>query len=159
MKIVVFRIEANHYGLDIMRIEEVLSYSSPQSIPKMPDFIEGVIDFRKQVVPLFDMRKRFEVDQVLYTPDTRVILLRLQKQLIGLVVDEASEVIMYEADEFRVKPDQIVTIKNEFISGFVKRQNRTIVLLDIDRIITSQESILLEKFQKMVKKSGKRKGK
>lgn len=152
MKIVVIKLGSNLYGLDIMRIDEVINYIKPLDVPKMPIFIEGVIDFRKSIVPLVDFRKRFEIKKVVNTPDTRIIILKNEDNKIGIIVDEATEVVKYETDDLLPNPKKIIHIKNKFVQGFLRKDERSIILLNIDRILSTDESLLLQKFKKNLKK-------
>jgi purine-binding chemotaxis protein CheW len=147
MKAVGFRINTSHYGLDIMKIAEVINYIPAQRLPGTPSFLEGIITIRERtVIPAIDFRKRLEEPCSEITPDTRIIIIKQESQFIGLIVDEASEVFTYSVDDVVEKSDYVVNLKTQYIGGFLYRNNRTIILLNIDLILSTEESLLLDEF-------------
>jgi len=157
MKAVVFYIKNTVYGIDIMRTVEVVNYIKPNTIHKAPKFVEGVIEFRDNIIPVIDFRKRLESKKIKQTLDTRIIIYRKNEEMIGLVVDTASEVFAYTEGQLIDSPEMVVHVQTKYIQGFIKDAERAIILLDIDKILDTQESILLEKFRKSLKKKGTKK--
>ncbi|MFC1848959.1 chemotaxis protein CheW [candidate division CSSED10-310 bacterium] len=153
MKIIAFKVKDDYFGIDIMRVVEVVNYRSLQKVPQPPPFVDGVLKFRDNIIPILDFRRRLESANIVHNPDTRIIIFKKNTHLIGIVVDEASEVVSYVPDEVLTSPDFIIHIKNEFIEGFLEKGNKSIILLDFDKILTTEESLLLDNFRQCVQES------
>jgi len=148
MKIVVFKISDTWFGIDIMKVVEVLNYVTPQKIPNTPAFLEGVINFRNTIIPLLDFRKRLETQRLEFTPNTRIIIYKYYDDLLGLIVDEASEVVSFEEQDMMNRPEFIVNGANEYIESFLKQEDRMILILRYDEVLTTNERIQIADFQK-----------
>lgn len=143
VQLVTFRIGGEEFGLDVFQVHEILRYEEPTPMPKAPAFVDGVLDVRGTLVPVVDMRKRFELHDLHYDDDTRIILVDYQGERLGLVVDEVSEVLRTPETSVQPPPQFVKGLAAEFIRGIVRLENRMIVLLDLDRILSSQERMQL----------------
>jgi len=143
VQLVTFRIGSEEFGLDVFQVHEILRYQEPTAMPKAPAFVEGVLDVRGALVPVVDLRKRFEVHDLRYDDDTRIVLVDFQGERLGLVVDEVSEVMRVAETAVSPPPQYVKGLAAEFIRGIVRMEGRLVVLLDLDRILSSQERMQL----------------
>jgi len=143
VQLVTFRVGGEEFGLDVFQVHEILRYSEPTPMPKAPAFVEGVLDVRGALVPVVDLRKRFELHEVTYGDETRIILVDFQGERLGLVVDEVSEVLRVPETSVSAPPQYVRGLAAEFIRGIVRLENRLVVLLDLERILSSQERMQL----------------
>ncbi len=142
-----FRIGVEMYALDIMRIKEIIRPQKLTPVPRAPEFIEGVINLRGAVIPVVDLRKRFNQQPSTQARKTRIIICSLSGKIIGLLVDEVSEVRTYARPEIQPAPQFLKGQGSEFFLGVAKRDDDLIMLLDLERILSSGERIDLEKLQ------------
>jgi purine-binding chemotaxis protein CheW len=143
VQLVTFRIGGEEFGLDVFQVHEILRYDEPTPMPKAPAFVEGVLDVRGTLVPVVDLRKRFEVHDLRYDEDTRIILVDFQDERLGLIVDEVTEVLRAPETAVAPPPAYVKGLAAEFIRGIVRLEGRLVVLLDLDRILSSQERMQL----------------
>ena len=143
VQLVTFRVGGEEFGLDVFQVHEILRYTEPTPMPKAPAFVEGVLDVRGTLVPVVDLRKRFELHEILYGDDTRIILVDFQGERLGLIVDEVSEVLRVPETSVTPPPQFVRGLAAEFIRGIVRLESRLVVLLDLERILSSQERMQL----------------
>jgi purine-binding chemotaxis protein CheW len=93
VQLVTFRVGGEEFGLDVFSVHEILNYQQPTPMPRAPDFVEGVLDVRGTLVPIVDLRRRFETPDVVYDADTRIVLVDFNDERLGLVVDSVTEVL------------------------------------------------------------------
>lgn len=140
-----FRVGTEYYALDILGIREVIRPQKLTSIPKAPAFIEGVINLRGAVIPIVDLRKRFDCPDTTFAQKTRIIVCALAGRVIGLVVDEVAEVRRYGRQEIQPAPQFLSGRGAEFFFGVCRRGDDLVMLVDLERILTSDERIDLVK--------------
>jgi purine-binding chemotaxis protein CheW len=143
VQLVTFRIGGEEFGLDVFQVHEILRYSEPTPMPKAPAFVEGVLDVRGLLVPVVDLRKRFELHDLRYDEETRIMLVDFQSERLGLIVDEVSEVMRVAETAVTAPPQYVKGLAAEFIRGIVRLETRLVVLLDLERILSSQERMQL----------------
>lgn len=148
MQIVTFRVGAEEYGLDIMSITEVVRPLKITPLPRMPKFVEGVINLRGGIIPVVDLRKRFALPHITDSRRTmRMMITRgavpgvlgTGKELLGLVVDGVNEVLYVPRKEIAPAPEAATGEQTDFITGMGKVGDRLIILLDITGILSQQE--------------------
>lgn len=144
-----FRIGAEMYALDIMRIREIIRPQRLTPVPKAPPFIEGVINLRGAVVPVVDLRKRFEQAAAGTERRTRILICALAGKIIGLMVDEVAEVRRYTRQEIQPAPQFLRGRGSEFFIGVCRRDDQLVMLIDLEKILSSGERIDLESIQKL----------
>ncbi len=142
-----FRIGAELYGLDIMRIREIIRPQKLTPVPRAPAFVEGVINLRGAVIPVVDLRKRFEQGITEDNRKARIIICSLAGKIFGLMVDEAYEVRRYTRAEVQPAPRFMSGKGAEFFLGVCRREDDLVMVLDLERILSSDERIVLEKIQ------------
>jgi len=140
-----FRIGSEMYALDIMRIKEIIRPQKLTPVPKAPPFVEGVINLRGIVIPVVDLRKRFDSSQSSFDRKTRVIISSLSGRLVGLVVDEVAEVKRYTRKDIQPAPHFLKGKDAEFFLGVCRRDEDLIMVLDLEKILSSAERIDLNK--------------
>ncbi|MGH7656839.1 MAG: chemotaxis protein CheW [Gemmatimonadales bacterium] len=145
IQIVVFRVGTQEFALDIFQIERILRYEKPSRVPQAPDYLEGVISWGDRVVPVVDLRKRLEVHAEL-SEDVRIMVLILDEDRIGILVDQVVEVLRVDSTSIAAPPPLVRGLAAEFISGIVNRPDRTIVMLNAGRLLNSQERAALTWF-------------
>jgi purine-binding chemotaxis protein CheW len=144
-----FRIGAEMYALDIMRIKEIIRPQRLTPVPKAPSFIEGVINLRGAVVPVVDLRKRFEQPAAAPERQTRILICALAGKIVGLLVDEVAEVRRYTRQEIQPAPQFLRGQGSGFFLGVCRRDDQLVMLIDLEKILSSGERIDLEAIQKL----------
>jgi purine-binding chemotaxis protein CheW len=132
-----FKLEHEEYGIDILLVQEIRGYEPPTRIAHAPDFIKGVINLRGIIVPVVDMRIKFNCSAVVYDPSTVVIILNIAKRTIGIVVDSVSDVMELPSGAIKAAPEFDTVINHEAITGLVSLESRMLILLDMAHLVTS----------------------
>jgi len=128
LQLVSFKLGKEEFGLDIQSIQEINRMVDITRVPNSPDFISGVINLRGQVIPIVDLRKRFKFPQKEYDKDTRIIIVEVNRMVVGFVVDAVSEVIRISKNITEPPPPIIAGIGSEYIVSVAKLENRLIIL-------------------------------
>lgn len=140
IQLAIFRVGGEEYAIDIMRIMEIIRPQKVTRIPNAPKIVEGVINLRGKVVPILDLRKKFGADPgKADAKKVRAIILRLSGRMTGALVDEVSEVIYMKASQIESTPDTVMGMDTHYLKGVGKVGDRLIVVLDIDRLLTTEE--------------------
>lgn len=138
-----FRLGGEEYGVDILRVREIRGWSPVTRMPQSPPFVLGVLNLRGSIVPVVDMRLRFALDSAEYAPTTVTIVLSVQsakgQKDVGIVVDAVSDVLQVQTASIKPAPDFGTAVSLEYISGLVSLESKMVMLLDVDRLITSEE--------------------
>ena len=131
-----FMLAGEEYGVEILRVQEIKGWESATPIPNTPDHVLGVLNLRGAVVPIIDLRKRFGLEAGDPTEHTRIIVSNCGSQTYGIVVDAVNEVIRLEASKVEPPPKGVVGIDSTYIQGLVKMEERIMILLDSEGIIS-----------------------
>jgi purine-binding chemotaxis protein CheW len=134
----------DHFAADIHTVERVLRYTPPTSVPDMPDYIEGVMDYQGRVVPVVNLRRRFELPPVPAKTETRTLVLNVSGEWIGVVVDSVTEVASFDPSAVAAPPKLFRGLAGEYVKGIVRRGDRLVIYLDVDKLLTSTERIHLQ---------------
>lgn len=138
-----FKLDEEIYALDINQVREVLDFKDVTKVPRMPDFMRGVINLRGGVVPVVDLRLKFGMSMTDKTVDTCIIIIEIslggEMTMIGAIADSVQEVMTLEPDQIEPAPKLGTRLNTEFIKGMGKRNDEFIILLDIDKIFSSEE--------------------
>ena len=140
-----FRVGAELYALDIMRIKEIVRPQKLTPVPKAPSFIEGVINLRGSVIPVADMRKRFDQPIDADTRKNRIVICALSGRNIGLLVDEVKEVKRFTRKEISPSPQFIQGAQADYFLGVARCDDDLILLVDLEKVLSSEEKIELHK--------------
>ena len=132
-----FRLDQEEYGIDILKVQEIRGYEPPTRIAHAPEFIKGVVNLRGTIVPIVDMRLKFNCSKAEYNSFTVVIILNLHRRVVGIVVDSVSDVMELAADNVRSAPDIESAIDSSCIVGLGSVAERMLILLDIEKLMSS----------------------
>lgn len=144
VQFVTFRLGAEEFGFDVFGVHEILRYQPVTPVPKAPDFVEGVIDVRGTLVPVVDLRRRFELPNPAIDGDTRIVLVEFGGERLGLIVDAVTEVLRVPSTSLTEPPPFFRGLAAEFIRGIVRAAERLIVVIDVAQVLSSDERIALE---------------
>ena len=158
LQLVSFHLGKEEFAVDILKIQEIIRMVDITSIPDSPDFVDGVINLRGKVIPIVDLRKRFELATEERSGNTRIIVMDIMRRIIGFIVDSVSEVIRIPLECVEPPPPMIGGIDSEYIRGVGKIGDRLLILLDINRVLKIPEVEALADDEEMGKE-GERKGK
>ncbi|MDD5067828.1 MAG: chemotaxis protein CheW [bacterium] len=139
IQLVSFTVGEEEYGVHIEDVQEIVRMPEITHLPQTPDFIKGVINLRGNIIPVIDMRERFNMKAREYTSITRVIVIKIEKKLVGMIVDAVSQVLVLNEDDIDEAPDIIHGISKEFIEGIGKVNDDLIIILDIQKVLTAEE--------------------
>jgi purine-binding chemotaxis protein CheW len=134
-----FRLDKEEYGIDILKVQEIRGYEPPTRIANAPPFIKGVVNLRGTIVPIVDMRLKFNCAQAQYDSFTVVIILNLRQRIVGIVVDSVSDVLQLAAEDFRVAPEVESMIGSDAVLGLGSLGERMLILLDIEKLMSGDD--------------------
>ena len=140
-----FKVGSELYALDIMKIKEIIRPQRLTAIPKAPSFIEGVINLRGAVIPVADMRKRFDLPVTEENRKNRIVICSLAGKIIGLLVDEVTEVKRFSRKEVSPAPQFIKGPQADYFLGVARRDDDLIMLIDLEKVLSTTEIIELQK--------------
>lgn len=138
-KYLTFTLDREDFGLEILTVREIIGMMPITRVPRMPDFVRGVINLRGKVIPVVDLRMKFGMPSVEETMETCIIVVDLGNLLTGIVVDRVSEVRDIRAQDIEDTPQFGVSVNTEFITGFGRIGDRVAILLDIRKALTEQD--------------------
>lgn len=139
-----FQLGSESYAVDIMKVREIRGYEPVTRIANSPAFIKGVLNLRGDIVPVIDLRLKFNVGEATYNEFTIVIMLTIQHRIVGVVVDAVSDVIRPGPNELKPPPEFGVAFDHQYLLGLVQQEDQMFILLNIDALITSRELGLFE---------------
>ncbi|MCP4324143.1 MAG: chemotaxis protein CheW [Psychromonas sp.] len=139
-----FTLGDEEYGIDILTVQEIRGYDAVTSIANMPDFIKGVINLRGIIVPIVDMRIKFSLGDVTYDEMTVVIILNVAERVVGMVVDGVSDVISLNESHIKDAPEFGAVLDTQYLKGLGVVDERMLILIDIESLMTSKEMALVE---------------
>ena len=143
-QLVVFDLSTESYGVDIGAVREIIRLQEITKVPRTPEFVEGVINLRGGVIPVIDLRKRFELPVADETSDNRIVVVDIGGQNIGVVVDAVTEVLRVSADSIEPPSSVITTSESEYLLGIAKLDDRLIILLDLNQVLSEADQETLE---------------
>ncbi|SHI45039.1 chemotaxis protein CheW [Lutispora thermophila] len=144
LQFVVFKLGNEEYGVNIMQVKEIVPYKEPVKVPNVPNFIEGIINLRSQIIPIVNLRKRFNITEESLSDETRIIVMNIDSKQVGFIVDDASEVRTINEEDIENPPEIIAGIDRKYITGIGKIGERILILLDLDKLFSDKEKESLE---------------
>jgi purine-binding chemotaxis protein CheW len=144
LQVVSFKLGAEEYGVDIDQVQEINRMVSVTHVPRAPQFMEGVINLRGQLIPIIDLRTRFGMPRAEHTKNTRIVVTEIAGKRVGMVVDSVSEVLRVPTGQIEDAPEMLSGVDTEYIRGVGKVEDRLIILLDLARVISVAERRELE---------------
>jgi purine-binding chemotaxis protein CheW len=139
-----FALGQEEYGVEILKVQEIIGMMSVTKVPRTPDYVRGVVNLRGRVIPVIDLRGKFNMARVDDTEKTCIIVVQVQQNgstvTMGVIVDEVSEVLNFTADQIEPSPSFGTGMEDaEFIPGMGKLGKKVVILLDVDRVLTGEE--------------------
>jgi purine-binding chemotaxis protein CheW len=142
-KYLTFKLAQEEYGLEILKVQEIIQMQAVTKVPRTPDYIRGVINLRGKVIPVVDLRKKFVLEMFTDTEKTCIIVVQISNidtvVVMGIIIDEVKEVLDIKADDIENTPSFGSNINTEFILGMGKVNGNVKILLDIDKVLSTQE--------------------
>lgn len=145
IQLVSFSLGSEEYGVHIEDVEGVIRIPEITHLPQTESFLKGVINLRGDIIPVIDMRERFNMESMEYTNVTRVINIKINNKLVGLIVDNVSQVVVLDKSDIEDAPDIIHGISKEYIEGIGKFEERMIIILRMQKVLTAEEIKKIEK--------------
>jgi len=143
-ELLTFRLGQEEYGLNILNVQEIRGYDAVTKIANSPAFLKGVINMRGVIVPIIDMRIRFNLGEAAYNEFTVVIILNIGSRVIGMVVDAVSDVTSLKAEQVRPAPDFGTVLDTAYIDGLANVDERMIIVIDIEKLMTAEDMGLVD---------------
>jgi purine-binding chemotaxis protein CheW len=138
-QLISFAVGAEEYGLELLRVKEVIRMRQITWLPKAPSFVRGIINLRGDVIPIVDLRERFGLAARDHTAMTRVIVVEVEGRMVGMVVDSASQVVRVPTDQFDPPPPIMGEANRGLITAIGKIGDRLVIMIDVDRILSCEE--------------------
>ncbi|MDR1490309.1 MAG: chemotaxis protein CheW [Desulfovibrio sp.] len=138
LQLVTFSIGEEEFGVDILKVQEIIRTMEITKVPRAEAFVEGVINLRGKVIPIIDLRRRFGLDSKAHDKHTRIIVIEINNMIVGFVVDSVSEVLRIPAGTVEPPPPVVSGLDSEYISGVGKLQDRLLILLDLDKLLSGE---------------------
>ncbi len=145
----IFTLGDEEYGIDILKVQEIRGYDQVTRIANTPAFIKGVTNLRGVIVPILDLRVKFAQEDVIYNENTVVIVLNFENRVVGIVVDGVSDVLSLTQDQIRPAPEFAVTMSTEYLTGLGSLGDRMLILVDIEKLLSSEEMALVDSVTKI----------
>ncbi|MGE4506456.1 MAG: chemotaxis protein CheW [Desulfovibrionaceae bacterium] len=145
IQLVTFSIGEEVFGVDILAVQEIIRLLDITRVPRAPHFVEGVINLRGKVIPIVDLRKRFDLPEKKYDKSTRIIVINMESITVGFVVDEVSEVLRIPANMVDTPPGVVSGLDTDYIDGVGKLDDQLLILLDLNRLLANHEMEALAK--------------
>jgi len=146
-KYLTFNLGNEGYGLEILKVQEIIGIQEITRIPRTPAYVKGVINLRGKVIPVIDLRLKFGMDPLEFTRETCIIVVQVKREesrlIMGIVVDRVSEVLDISRDQIEGSPSLGARVDTHFILGMAKTESAVKILLEIDKILSSEEVTVL----------------
>ncbi|KMJ43493.1 chemotaxis protein CheW [Xenorhabdus khoisanae] len=144
----VFTLGDEEYGIEILKVQEIRGYDHVTRIANTPAFIKGITNLRGVIVPIIDLRIKFSQEGITYNDNTVVIVLNLLNRVVGIVVDGVSDVLSLKEDQICPAPEFAVTLSTEYLTGLGSLDERMLILVDIEKLLSSEEMALVDSVAK-----------
>ncbi len=135
LQLVSFNIGSEEFGVDILKVQEINRMVDITRVPQAPHYVEGVINLRGKVIPIVDLRKRFNLEEKEYDKNTRIVVVDISGNIMGMVVDSVSEVLRLPSNTIEAPPEIVASINSEYIKGVAKLEDRLLIFLDLSKVI------------------------
>ncbi|MGV3742972.1 MAG: chemotaxis protein CheW [Burkholderiaceae bacterium] len=145
LEVLSFKLGKEEYGIDILKVQEIRGYETVTKIANTAEHVKGVINLRGVIVPIIDMRIQFKLGTPTYDEFTVVIILNIGKQVTGIVVDSVSDVVTLNAEQIKPPPQFNTVLNTDYLTGLGTLDERMLILVDIDRLMSSPDMNLTEK--------------
>jgi purine-binding chemotaxis protein CheW len=143
-KFLTFVLGKEEYGIEILKVREIIGLMDITTVPQTPDYMKGVINLRGKVIPIIDLRSKFSMAEVEHTQETCIIVVEVGSAQVGIIVDSVSEVTDIGGEDIEDAPNFGQEIDTSFIMGLGKAKDKIIILLDIEKVLTAEELKMVE---------------
>ncbi len=143
LQLVSFQLAKEEYGVEITKVREIILMGDITRIPQTPDFIKGLINLRSMVIPVIDLRIRFGLEAGELTDESRIMVLNVGGKTLGIIVDAVDEVLRVSREQIAPPPPTVIGLGREYLAGLVRRSDKLLILLDIDRILGQEDTLAL----------------
>ncbi|MBN2714307.1 MAG: purine-binding chemotaxis protein CheW [Deltaproteobacteria bacterium] len=140
---VTFSLATEEYGVSILLVQEIIGYRTLTQIPGVPSFVKGMLNLRGAVVPVIDLRVRFGMTQREYDKFTVIVIVVVQGRTMGIIVDGVSDVVSFEASQVQPTPPVAAAVRTDYISGMGQKDDKFVILLDVDKMLSLEELEIL----------------
>lgn len=149
IKVIVFRLKDEEYGVEVNQVRSIERMQHITRVPRTPEFVKGVINLRGVVTPIINLRSRFDLEEEGYTDNTRIIIVAVGDMEVGLIVDAANDVIDVPQDIIEPPPEVVGGIESNYLRGVAKLENRLLILLNLDKVLTPEELKQMKKIEEV----------
>jgi purine-binding chemotaxis protein CheW len=149
-KFLTFSLGSELYGLEILRVQEIVGMLPVTRVPRLPDYVAGVVNLRGRIIPVVDIRRIFAMKDLAWTERTCIVVVRVEREgaagatVLGVIVDEVSDVLDLSAEKIEATPEFGIEVDTSFIKGVGRIEERVVLLLDIDRVLSGSELNVVE---------------
>jgi purine-binding chemotaxis protein CheW len=143
MQLVSFDVGGEEFGLEILRVQEIIRIQQLTRVPNSPSFVDGVINLRGKVIPVVALRKCLGLEDRLHDKQTRIVVVEVSGNIVGFIVDSVSEVLRIPMETIE-PPPRLGKVEREYVSGVGKLDNRLLILLDLDRLMSDAEKAVIQ---------------
>lgn len=144
LQLVCFKIQDEAFGMDILKVQEIIKLVEITKIPDSPEFVEGLINLRGKIIPVIDLRLRLGMNKKEYNNNTRIIVVDVNSKTTGFIVDEVNEVLRIPAEITEQPPELVSAVNSRYIKSIGKLDDRLLILLDFDKVLSRAEELELE---------------
>ncbi len=144
LQLVSFKLGKEEFGVDILKVQEINRMLEITEMPNSPEFIEGIVNLRGRIIPVVDLKKRLHLPEKEHDNSTRIIVVELNNKTVGFIVDEVSEVLRIESRVTEPPPQMVAGIDSDFITAVAKLEDRLLILLDLNKVLSRDEAKELE---------------
>ncbi|MBU2491649.1 MAG: chemotaxis protein CheW [Bacteroidetes bacterium] len=148
LQLVSFKIGDEEFGVDILSVQEINRMLQITRVPNSPNFVEGVINLRGKVIPVIDLRIKLNMERTEYSPDTRIIVVEINNQTVGFIVDSVKEVLRIPESIMEAPPELAAGVDSRYITAVGKLEDRLLILLDLEKVLLDEEHVELEELIK-----------
>ncbi|MBS3910189.1 MAG: purine-binding chemotaxis protein CheW [Actinobacteria bacterium] len=141
---VTFALDNEKYGVEVLKVQEIIGYQGFAKVPNVPPFVKGVLNLRGSVVPVVDLRLKLNMKPREYDNFTVILIMEVRERVVGIIVDAVSDVVNLSPEDIQQTPDFSSGIRVDFIKGMGRKDEELIIILDIDRVLSSNELQLSE---------------
>jgi len=144
LQLVSFRLGKEEFGIEITQVREIILMGDITRIPQTPTFVKGLINLRSTVIPVIDLRVRFGMETAALTDESRIMVLNVDGRTLGIIVDAVDEVLRVARDQIAPPPPTIAGLDREYLAGLVRRDDKLLILLDINCLLGQEETAALD---------------
>jgi len=152
-QLVIFKLGDEEYGVNIIEVKEIIRMTTINKVPQVPQFVEGIIGLRGEILPILDLREKFGLFKKEKTKATRILVINLENTTIGGIVDEVTEVLRIQNSAIKPPPPVIKGINSDYLLGIGQINDRIIILLDMTKVLNSSEVIKIKEISEELNKT------